>query len=202
MEEVLLEVQGLLADQVDHEKVVQGVLVDFDEVLHRELVDQVLDEEHGVEVVLDEEQRVEVDFEEVHGVEVVFEDEQRVEVDQDLLQLDDFLVEVVHGLLEVVGLQGVEHEVLVQVVAGVQVQVLQLVATTGLPAVVILWSSQCFEVVVAGRHSLPPSHTTVGHTGPVSYVLVTVGAGVTRVREPAVEMHVAPPGYECAGLHA
>jgi hypothetical protein len=33
--------------------------------------------------------------------------------------------------------QGVEQEVLVQVVAGVQVQVLQLVVTTGLPAVVM-----------------------------------------------------------------
>jgi hypothetical protein len=88
-------------------------------------------------------------FEEEHGVEVVFEDEQGVEVVLALLHLvvDDDLVhglveKVVHGLLDVVevGLQPAEHEVLVQIVAGVQVQVkvLQLVVTTGLLAVVIL----------------------------------------------------------------
>jgi hypothetical protein len=97
------------------------------------------EEEHGVEVGL----------EEVHGVEVVFEGEQGVEVVLALLHLvvDDDLVhglveKVVHGLLDVVeiDLQPAEHEVLVQIVAGVQVQVkvLQLVLTTGLLAVVIL----------------------------------------------------------------
>jgi hypothetical protein len=105
------------------------------------------EEEHGVEVGL----------EEVHGVEVVFEGEQGVEVVLALLHLvvDDDLVhglvekvvhglveKVVHGLLDVVeiDLQPAEHEVLVQIVAGVQVQVkvLQLVVTTGLLAVVIL----------------------------------------------------------------
>jgi hypothetical protein len=44
------------------------------------------------------------------------------------------LEEVVQGLLVEV---GVEQEVLVQVVTGVQVHVLQLVVTTGLPAVVM-----------------------------------------------------------------
>jgi hypothetical protein len=80
------------------------------------------------------------------------------ELVQGLLEDD----EVVQGLLDVVevDLHPVEHEVLVQIVAGVMVQVLQLVVTIGLPAVVIVYTSQCFEVVVAGRQSLPDSHTT------------------------------------------
>lgn len=57
-------------------------------------------------------------------------------------------------------------------------------------------------MVVVGWHSLPLVQTTVGQTGPVSYALVTVGVGVTRVKEPSVETQVAPPGYEWAGLHA
>jgi hypothetical protein len=76
------------------------------------------------------------------------------ELVQGLLEDD----EVVQGLLDVVevDLHPVEHEMLVQIVAGVMVQVV----TIGLPAVVILYTSQCFEVVVAGRQSLPDSHTT------------------------------------------
>ena len=108
-------------------------------------------------------QEVEVDLEEVQLLEVV------------LRQLVDDLLEVVQGLVEEVvqGLlveveQGVEQEVLVQVVTGVQVQVLQLVVTTGLPAVVILWTSHFSEVVVVAGHSLPTSQVTVGQTGPVS----------------------------------
>lgn len=99
----------------------------LDEVVQRLLVDDVFEEAHGFEVVL----------EEVQGFEVVFE--QEVDVDFDLVQLvvvEHFLDEVleVQGLevVEVQGLDdevvqcllldvvhGVEHEVLVQVVAGV-----------------------------------------------------------------------------------
>jgi hypothetical protein len=53
-----------------------------------------------------------------------------------------------------VDLQPAEYEVLVRVVAGVQVQVLQLVVTVGLSAMVILYISQCFEVLVDGGPSL------------------------------------------------
>jgi uncharacterized protein YlaN (UPF0358 family) len=152
-EEVLLDVQGLLDHQVygvlveteevvhlelvEADEVLHLELVDFEDVVHFELVEDVLEEVHGVEVVFVEEQGVEVDFEEVQGVEVVLEDEHRVEEIFDLLHFveDDDLV---HRLLEVLDLQPAEHEVLVKVVAGVQVQVLQLVVTTGLPAVVIL----------------------------------------------------------------
>jgi len=85
--------------------------------VHFELVEEALVELQGVEVFL----------EDVHGVEVAFEEVQRLEVVLRQLVDDDFVkVEL-----------GVEHEVLVQVVAGVQVQVLQLVVTTGLPAVVM-----------------------------------------------------------------
>jgi hypothetical protein len=81
---------------------------DLDDVVHFELVEEVLVELQGVEV----------DFEEVVLRQLV----------------DDDLEEVVQGLLVEV---GVEQEVLVQVVTGVQVHVLQLVVTTGLPAVVM-----------------------------------------------------------------
>jgi len=55
-----------------------------------------------------------------------------------------------------------EQEVLSMVVAGVQVHVLQLVVTIGLPAVVTWYTEHCFEVVVAGAHSCPSSQMTVG----------------------------------------
>lgn len=164
-EEVLLEVQGVL-DHLD--EAVQGVLDHLDEVEHLELVD---DDVHLELVDVDEVEHLEL-------VDNVFEELQGVEVDLDLLQpLVDDLVEVVHGLVEVVevvqGLldeveQGVEHFVLVKVVAGVQVQVLQVVVTIGLPAVVMRVTSQRSEVVVAGWHSLPDSQVTDGQTGPVS----------------------------------
>jgi uncharacterized protein YlaN (UPF0358 family) len=189
-EDVLLDVHGLLDDQVygvlveaeevlhfelvdseevlDHqvygvlveaEEVVHFELVDFEDVVHFELVEDVLEEEHLVEVVFDEEQGVEVVLVEVQGVEVVFEDEQGVDVVLDFVHLvdDDSVVDQVYGLVEVkglvqrllededlvqrlldvVGLHPEEHDVLVKVVAGVQVQVLQLVVTTGFPAVVM-----------------------------------------------------------------
>jgi hypothetical protein len=115
-------------DEVEHLE-----LVDLDDVEHFELVDEVLVELQGVEVVLDDEQRLDVELdllqlvvedldEVVHGlVEVFVED------------VEHLVDEVVHGLLE-----EVEHEVLVQVVAGVYVQVLQLVVVVGFPAVVML----------------------------------------------------------------
>lgn len=123
------EVRGVL---YDHEEVVQGLLEVFDEVVQRVLVDEVFEEVQGLlEVFDDAVQRVLVEdvFEDVQGFEVVLE--QEVDVDFDLVQLvvvEHFLDEVleVHGLvddvvqcllLEVV--QGVEQEVLVQVVAGV-----------------------------------------------------------------------------------
>jgi hypothetical protein len=41
----------------------------------------------------------------------------------------------------------------------------QLVVTTGLPAVVMRWTSQFSEVVVVAGHSLPQSQVTVGQLG-------------------------------------
>jgi hypothetical protein len=165
---VLTEEVVLHFELIDFEDVVHFELVDFEDV-HFELVEEVFVEEHGVEVV----------FDEVHGVEVFLEDEHGVEDVLVLLHLvedDDLVVDEVHGLvdevehalLDVVDLQPEEHEVLVQIVAGVMVQVLQLVVTVGFPAVVTWYTSQCFEVAVTGWHSFPDSHTTVGHTGPVS----------------------------------
>jgi len=90
------------------------------------------------------------------------------------LELVDDLEDVVHGLVE-----EVEHEVLVQVVAGVYVHVLQLVAVVGFPAVVMLYTWQCLDVVVAVWHSLPDLQVTVGQTGPVSYEEVTALLQVT-----------------------
>jgi hypothetical protein len=90
------------------------------------------------------------------------------------LELVDDLEDVVHGLVE-----EVEHEVLVQVVAGVYVHVLQLVAVVVFPAVVMLYTWQCLDVVVAGWHSLPDLQVTVGQTGPVSYEEVTALLQVT-----------------------
>lgn len=159
----------------DFDEVVQGLLVDFDEVAHFELVEEVLEEVHRVEVVLDLLQLVLVEvvqdlvdvLDEVQGFEEVDEVVQGlVELLEEVHGLVD--EEVVHGLLDVVDLLGVEHEVEVRVVAGVQVKVLQLVVVVGFPAVVMRYTSQCLEVVVAGRHSLPDSHTAVGQTGPVS----------------------------------
>jgi len=49
---------------------------------------------------------------------------------------------------------------------------LQLVVTVGLPAVVMLKTSQCLEVVVVGWHFSPDTQVTVGQTGPVSYGVV------------------------------
>jgi hypothetical protein len=152
---VLVEAEEVLhLELVDSEVVLHLELVNFEDVVHFELVDDVLEEEHEVEVVFDEEQGVEVVLVEVQGVEVVFEDKQGVELVLVLLHLvedDDLMVDevvqrlledddLVHGLLDVVGvdLHPVEQDVLVQVVVGVQVHVLQLVVTTGLPAVVIL----------------------------------------------------------------
>lgn len=227
-EELELDSYGLVQD---HEEVVQGVLdnledvvhlelvdledvvhlelIDLEEVVHLELVDDLDDVVHFelVEEVLVELQGVEVDLEEVQRLEVVL----RQLVDDDLDEVVQGLVEeVVQGLLVEVE-QGVEQEVLVQVVTGVQVQVLQLVVTTGLPAVVILWTSHFSEVVVVAGHSLPTSQVTVGQTGPVSYGLVVVHAVVVGVAEclgwpqtgvPFDTMHVAGEGYECAGLHS
>lgn len=138
--------------------VVHGLLEDFDEVVQGLLVDLDLLQLKVVDVL-------------VQGFEDVVE---VVEVVQGLVELLEEVVhgfdeeEVVHGLLEVVDLQGVEHEVEVRVVAGVQVKVLQLVVVVGLPAVVMRYTSQCFEVVVAGRQCSPDLHSTVGQTGPVS----------------------------------
>jgi hypothetical protein len=159
---------------VEADEVLHLEPVDFEDVVHFELVDDVLEGEHEAEVVFDEEQGVEVVLVEVQGVEVVLDLVHLVDTVSGLVELEEMvqrlLEVVVHGLVDVVevDLHPVEHDVLVQMVAGVIVQVLQLVATVGLPAVVILKTSQCLEVVVAGRHSLPDSHTTVGQTGPVS----------------------------------
>jgi len=185
----------------DLEEVVHLELDDLEKVVHLELVDDLDDVVH-FELVEVELQGVEVDLEEVQRLEVVL----RQLVDDDLLEVE----EVVQGLLVEVG-EGVEQEVLVQVVTGVQVQVLQLVVTTGLPAVVILWTSHFSEVVVVAGHSLPTSQVTVGQTGPVSYGLGVVYVKVAGVAEclgwpqtgvPFDTMHVAGEGYECAGLHS
>ena len=85
---------------------------------------------------------------------------------------------------------GVEQEVLVQVVADVQVQVLQLVVTIGLPAVVFLWTSQCSIVVVALGHSLPTSQVTVGQWG-------TSAPGCT----PRTRLKVFAPGSAMPIIH-
>jgi hypothetical protein len=100
-----------------------------------------------------------------------------LDLEDDLLLEQTLLVdfgEVVHGIaagLEEVKLDEVveaahwvpdEQEVLSILVAGVQVQVLQLVVTIGLPAVVTWYTEHCFEVVVAGAHSCPSSQITVG----------------------------------------
>lgn len=110
--------------------------------------------------------------------------------------VEDDLLEVLQGLLVEV---GVEQEVLVQVVAGVQVQVLQLVVTIGFPAVVIWWTSHRSEVVVALGHSLPTSQVTVGQTGPVTYAVVVGVAECLwwpQTGVPFDTVHVAGEGYE------
>ena len=155
-EDVLLEEHGLLDE--DHEEVVQGVLEDLEDDVHLQLV--YLEEVEHLELVDLEDvvhlELVDEVFVELHGVEVALDDVQRLDVELDLLQLlVEDLLEVVHGLVEVLvdevvhGLL-VEHEVLVRVVAGVQVQVLQLVVTIGLPAEVMRCTSQCSKVVEVG----------------------------------------------------
>jgi hypothetical protein len=127
-------------------------------VVHGELValDKALVLVHGVLVDLEDElllvQTLRVDLDRVvYGVVVGFEE---VELDR-----------VVQGLVEAV--EAVHcvpagQEVLNMVVAGVQVQVLQLVVTMGLPAVLTWYTEHCLEVVVAGAHSCPSSQITVG----------------------------------------
>lgn len=78
----------------------------------------------------------------------------------------DDLEEVVQGLDQDFGEEQDEQGVVVMVVAGVQVQVVQLVVTLGLPQAVVRWNWQCFEVVVGGGQCLPCSQSTDGHTGP------------------------------------
>ena len=139
---------------------VQGVLVDLDEVVHRVALGfhEVLDLVHGLLEVLGDLQELDVEVV-LHGVVVV------------LCQVDvvhgvvDALDEVVQGFDQDFDEEQDEQGVFVMVVAGVQVQVVQLVVTFGLPQAVVWWTWQCFEVVVGGGQCLPCSQSTLGQTG-------------------------------------
>lgn len=88
---------------------------------------------------------------EVHGLLEVL-------VVQGLLEVVDVvhLLEVVLDLLqEVLVFLGVLHSVLVLTIVGVKVKVVHLVVTCGLPATVVRCTEQCLEVVV-GRGQCPP----------------------------------------------
>ena len=78
------------------------------------------------------------------------------------LELVDDLDDVVHFELVEVELQGVEVDL--EEVQRLEVVLRQLVVTTGLPAVVMRWTSQFSEVVVVAGHSLPGSRVA-GETG-------------------------------------
>lgn len=166
LDEVLDLMQDVLVDLDVVFDVVQGLLEDL-EVVHGMVLgfQVVFDVVHGLLEVVDGLQEVElvVFLEDVQGVLVVLDFVHLVDVEEVVQGLVEDVDEVEQDLVSVVE----EHDVLVIVVEGVQVQVLQLVVTRGLPAAVVRYTWQCFEVVVAGAQCLPASQSTLGHTGPV-----------------------------------
>lgn len=124
--------------------VVQGVLVDLDEVVHRVALLDLCEVVHGVVLGFHEV----LDL--VHGLLEVLGDLQELDVEVVLHGVVVGLcqVDVVHGVVDDLDevVQGFDHDfdeeqdgqdVVVMVVAGVQVQVVQLVVTFGLPQAVV-----------------------------------------------------------------
>lgn len=140
----MLVVHGVVVGLYQVADVVQGVLVDLDEVVHRVALLDLCEVVHGVVLGFHEV----LDL--VHGLLEVLGDLQELDVEVVLHGVVVGLcqVDVVHGVVDDLDevVQGFDQDfdeeqdgqdVAVMVVAGVQVQVVQLVVTFGLPQAVV-----------------------------------------------------------------